>query len=294
VANAPSPPIGPITPFWGWYLRLDRIASNFHDTAERIASIWLIGSALCWPFLVLSGAFYGARDQCGEANDMIRRMKSWLDGIISGTTFGELLDHLQHTFRQLRSDPAGWVRDRMRDVSRDLWSITLNARAWLEGKIGSSYPFIHWMAIDASGWLRALLSSTFGWGATILIDPSSYIGGVVRSQWPVLMNFAAHPAEMVASIVRSCWRNADELLSDPRGFVIRVIRRYNPEIGEFLDDPRSWLGRHICEALGVVYQADLGVARSVLWGMLWFVSRSAAGVLERFGSVLCDLIVRFV
>lgn len=294
LSHVQPPPIPPPTPFWGLGFRFEVIGYEFYNTYQSIKEIWLIGLYLAWPFYFVSQAFFAARDLSWDADQLIKTIQGWVDGLITGDTFRQLYYNLGYHFWQLLNNPVGWLVERFYETSYDLFSIYINARAWLEAKVILSFPFIADIRINPYGWIRNLLQITYGYAADFLNDPDGFLRSRLQWIYPFIASLSITPVGYITSLIISRYPFFGQFFDDMPGEIARALGNRYPDLLLLFSNPRFWFEEKLLELLGIRVDPDLGFLLSVLKGIVYAIIGTQGARLSRVTSLLCDVILKFV
>lgn len=291
-ANPPELP--PPTPFWGLGFRFDLIGWRFNSIADDIGDVWLIGVYLASPFRWLGNSFYIARDLSWEAEQIVRWLHQWIQGLLSGTVLIELWTSITWWFDQLYHNPDQFVHDAIYRISQELYGVIVDARLWVHNKVRDIYPQLDDIQFRTSSWFRNLLSVTYGYGSSLLDNPVSFIIDTVTSYFPELSELIRSPVDYIEGKLEYRYPFLYGFFNAPIDTVIGWITQRYPELYDIIVSPRGWVRAKIADLLGYGDDVTQPFGLTLLRGILTSLAITGERTIDTISTVICDVIMRFM
>ena len=210
---------------WGgdWLVTLANRFWDLSDTFYRlyltVYDVLLLGKYLAEPFYqvcvffnALGNAmisFVGAWEQVVSAVN--QAVSYWdLDSVISGL-FGQ--------WYALRSNPVGWVRDRLSDTLADAWFFFYQPGTWVLERIRSYSPQMYAWLVDFPGTFRSWLASSYTWAYLIFYDPTALLLGLAYQLSYDAYRLLADPSSFIQEKLASVMLWPTGFWADPAGFI---------------------------------------------------------------------------
>lgn len=280
---------------------LDRIATKFKDIAgdfyslyEDLEDIWLLGKWLRWPFWWLYTYFRFISDKFYQADDLLREFKRWIDGIVEGSVFEDLLYWLSSHFRTIRYNATSWVKWRIEDISGDLWRFINTPHVWVFAKIDDWISWFYAFRQDPRGTIVNWLTERYPWLAQFLLNAIAYIVNAVYSGISFIRDLRDRPQSTIINWLAQWYFWVRDFLSDPYLFIVTKVRSISTEVRLFFDNPIEWARGKIKQVLGLsdfdISDLAYYIFRRLLTNAMTYLDREWDWIRD----VVCNIIVSYM
>lgn len=274
--------------------RFKTIAGDFYDLYEALEDVWLLGAYLRWPFWWLYYYFNYIGDKFYQADDLIRDIKRWIDGLVEGTVFQDLLYWLSSHFRTIRQDANNWVKWRIEDISSDLWTFINTPHVWVFRKIEDWVTWFYAFRQDPKGTIVTWLTDKYPWLASFLLDALAYIVNAVYVGIAFIRDLRDRPQSTIIDWLAQWYSWVRDFLTDPFSFIVGKVKAISAEVRLFFDNPIEWAREKIKQVLGLsdfdISDLPYYIFRRVLLNVLAYVDREYDMIRDR----VCDIIMLFM
>jgi hypothetical protein len=270
------------------------VSDDFYTLYERVKDVWLLGTHLRWPFYWLYFYFKNVSDNLYTVDHTIRRLKQWIDGIIEGTVFEDLIDWLSYHFRTIRIDPVGWVKARFANISHEAWQLLYVPSVWVFDRIKSWLPWWDDFRYNPSKFIIDRITLSYPWLGSFLSNVVSFISDRVFEGIAFLRNLRDNPQQTIIDWLTSWYIWIREFLSNPMWFIIQKIKDYSVEVRLMIDDPYAWVKSKIKNIMG---WSDFDISDITFYVFSRFLQRANDYVEQRYNQVrdvAVDIIMRFM
>ena len=270
------------------------IASDMHNLYEQLDDVWLLGTYLRWPFWWLWFYCDYIATKLYQADDLIREIKRWVDGIVDGTVFEDMIDWVSREYKSLRYDPKGWVRRMFQSISHETWQILNVPAVWVLDRLEGN---IHWFGTFRRDPITAVvgwLTSRYPWLSQFLLNTLYFIRDKVYDSIGFMRDLRDNPQARVIDWLASWYAWIRSFLIDPLGFIVEKVKAFRTDIRFFFDNPIAWAREKIKQVTGWT-DADISdiafyIFRRILDNASSYVERRYA----RFQAVAIDIIMKFM
>lgn len=291
---ANPPPLPPPTPFWGLGFRFDLIGWRFHDIADDIQDVWLIGVYLSAPFRWLGNSFYTARDLVWNAETTVRWIVQWVQGLLSGTVLIELWTSITWWFDQLYHNPDQFVHDALHRISYELYDIIVDARMWVRNKVLDVFPYLDDIQFSPSTWIRNLLTVTYGYAVNFLESPVSFVIDTVTFNFPELSEFIRSPTAYIEGKLAYKYPFLYNFFNAPIVTIVDWLTQQYPDLYDIIYSPRLWLRSRLADVLGYSDDTTQPFGITLLRGILGPISTLGERTIDTLSTIIVDAIMRFM
>jgi len=278
-----------------------KIGDKFKDVSDdmyslyvKLKDVWLLGTHLRWPFFYLYLYFKGLKQLSYQADDIFREVKRWVDGLIEGTSFEDMLYWVSSQFRAIRSDPVAWVKGKITNISHDMWRLINTPHVWVFDKIESWITWFHDFRTNPIVTIRNFLTTAHPFLSTFLFYPTTYIVGKIYESIGFLRQLRDNPQKTVIDWVARLYSWVWFFLSNPVSFIVDKVKQYRADISYFFDNPIGWVKDKIKKVMGWtdydISDMPYYVFKRILLNAMAYVTREE-GLLRQ---VICDTIMRFM
>jgi hypothetical protein len=270
------------------------IADDFYDLYDRLEGVWLLGQWLRWPFWYMYLYFKFVSDKFYDADNLVRELKRWIDGITEGTVFQDLLDWLSYHYRLIRNDPVDWVKTRIANISHDMWQILNTPHVFVFEKIQDWISWFYEFRTDPKATVVKWLTQRHPFLASFLTNAYGFIVNAIYQSIGFLRELRDNPTNRIVQWLAQWYSWITAFLSNPFGFIIEKVKQFSTEVRLFFDNPLQWARDKIKQVLGLT-DYDLSdiayyILKSLLNRAMMYVNREYAMIRQ----VACDIIMRFM
>lgn len=290
----PPPEPLPITFLWGMGFRFEKQGYKFYDTYQDIKDVWLLGDYLAWPFYFISTWCLEIRDIAWEGNKTLGKFYLWVDQLISGTLFMDILDFLSYNYQWIRVDPLGFIRENLKLLSVDFSMFIASANSWFIDKLRQHFPELFHLASNVIGWLRDRIQALFPQVFPFLLSPLGTLYTWVVDQFPVIRALTYNPIGYIIARIIDYRPFLADFFNSPLMFIIEQIKSYNSDLTPLLINPKEFILSEISNWFGFKYNPGIPFIYQVInRGLEYLISQSYTS-LSNFSSLVCDIIIKFL
>jgi len=223
--EVPTPPLPTFTDVWrlGW--RLYFVAGRVEMWGNDIKDVWMIGKWFYELALYIRDKIRETCDLLFSLDKFIRKMKRWIDGLIEGTTFQELLDVLSENYQKIRDNPVAWVRGQWRNLGWEFSQFLDDPVNWAIIHFRGVTYWFDWFLDNPRGYIIGQLKINASWFSGFLINPVGKVRGWAETSFPFL----------------------NDLWTDPSGVVVGWLTSWYPWLWDFFGDSLTWLDNRLRE-----------------------------------------------
>lgn len=217
-----EPPSTGQGPFWNVAWSIGSVSDWFENVSRDIDGVPIIGNRLSYPFYAISWYLDQASDRLFSADDNFVRVRDWIQYLINGSGFINLLYWASGNFRQIRENLPSFILNALYSVSSDLYSFALNPIGFVNTKIRQISSYLSWFIDDPMGLFVAFFRAINWWLGWFIDNPSDWLRNFLRGiAWHITL-----------------------LVDNPLGFVNHYLRNLSGHFGGIIDNARNWfLGR---------------------------------------------------
>jgi hypothetical protein len=251
MAVVPTPHPSPRTYIWyvGEYLR--QLKNRVRELANAIDDIFIIGDHLAAPFYDWAWYIGVASDFLFQADDFIRSLKGWLDGLYDGWNFVNLINWASWHFNEIRTNAVNWVKYRLGEANYWLNWLVWNPQAFLDFYIKRISYWVTRIIENPQAAINDIFRGFKWWIGYFLDNPRDWIVSQLQGIMPTLLNFLYQPINYILDILRQRIIDFDLLLSSPQNWVIRQLIKQVPELISFWSNPIEYLKTRIAQWFGL-------------------------------------------
>lgn len=294
MAHAPTPPTEPRTGLWGLGFRMDLIGLKFRNIYNDTKEVWLIGKWLSWPFYHISNYFYSARDKSWEADSTLVWVKTWVKGLIEGSTIVDILEVLWFEFRYLRADPVGWVSAKIDQISGELRFLRTDTIGWLRSRLYFAFPTFYALLGNSGWWIYSKLSERYPEIGLFIRDTWGFIRNKVLRIFWWARELQSNPPNAIINWVNSRAPWFWGFITSPHQTFYDFIINITPDLRLMILEPQRWIKEKLSVILGLNYYEMDNFIPSLIKRMLGLILSNYGGLLEYAKQSLCDFILRFI
>lgn len=270
------------------------IAGDFHDLYEKLDGVWLLGQWLRWPFWWLYYYFNNVGDNFYVADNLVRALKQWIDGITDGTVIERFIDWLSSQYRSIRLDPIGWVRRKFSDISHETWQILNVPTTWVFDRIKSWIPWFDDFRHNPGQFVVDKLLYRYPWLNNFFTNALAWIVENVYAGIGFIRQLRDSPQNTILDWLSQWYAWLRSFLTAPMQFIIGKLKDYSTEVRLMIDDPYAWVREKI---KGIMGWSDIDISDLAFYIFNKFL-QGAAGYVERryttFRDVAINIIMKFM
>lgn len=180
-------------PDWGsssvWYQiagRMDYAAEGIRGAGDWLGRIPIIGGSIGIYFGNAAWFIERGADLFRTVGNIQYEIQSFARNLQVYGGVRDLIEQLWTQFNQIRTDPVGWLRSRLYELSNDLWSIWYDATGWVRNKVRDADVDLRAIINTGGQWVRDKVYQYFPNLPSFNTDPFGYIKNVVRNYMPEL------------------------------------------------------------------------------------------------------------
>ena len=233
----------PATPLFsfGWWL--GSFANNLNDLGNRIEDVFIIGTWLASPFKTMAWILHIAENQVYRADDFLINVWTWVNGLIEGQTFLDLLYWASGHFWAIRHQPVTWVKAQLGQIGYWFGWLMFDPKSFISHFLRELVWFGGLLIDNPTGFVSHFIRSIVWHVGLFLDNPVSFINHFIRSiSWHIGL-LIDNPQAFVRHFLIALQPLLDWFIFNPRDFIIQQVKLYNPELAQFIDNPMNWL-RH--------------------------------------------------
>lgn len=270
------------------------ISDDFYTLYDVLKDVWLLGTYLRWPFYWLYTYFSYVSSKFYQADDLVRELKRWIDGIAEGDVFQNLLYWLSSHFRSIRIDAVNWVRYRFEDISSDLWSFINTPHVWVFRKIEDWVTWFYEFRRDPKQTIVNWLTEKYPWLTQFLLNALAYIVDAVYAGIAFIRDLRDKPQTTIIDWLAQWYYWVREFLQDPFSFIVGKVKSISAEVRLFFDNPIQWAKEKIKQVLGLT---DFDISDLAYYFLRKLLS-NAMTYLDRewdwIRDVVCNIIISYM
>lgn len=240
-----------VTPLWYVAIKLRAVADKFHDMYDDINGAWLVGPYFAWPFWFIWYQLHLAADYTIDAETMIAQMKIWLDGLVEGTAFRDILFWISGNFRDITVDAVSFVMNRFGQISGEMSQFVNYPFSWFYDKVVQTIPGIIDVSRDPLGWVYDQVSWLFSEGIHFLNNPRHTLRNWIHDLFWWFGQFNVNPRQSIVDWFFDIYPWLRILLISPSMEIARMFIDFYPDMSTFVINPTSWVSSFLEDLFGV-------------------------------------------
>lgn len=266
------------------------IAGDMLALYHKVKDVWLLGPYLRWPFWWLWFYCDSIATKFYQADDLVRELKRWIDGMIEGTVFEDILYWLSSEFRSIRFAPGSWVKRMFQNISHETWQMINVPVVWvldrLQGYITWFYAFRTDPITTVIGWL----TTRHPWLSQFLLNTMYFIRDKVYDGIGFLRQLRDSPQNRVIDWLASWYAWIRSFLIDPLGFIVEKVKAFRADVRLFFDNPIAWAKEKVKQVTG---WTDIDLS-DIPFYVFRRVLDNAEGYVERRYAVFREVAIRVI
>jgi hypothetical protein len=294
LANAPLPPIPQRSWLWGFGFHLELIGYKFNSIYESIQGVWLLGPYLGIPFYIIRNYFFTLRDLSWQGDTLWVNLQGWIEGIVNGPTFSQLLDNLSYHYNRLRYDPIGWVREHIGLVSNEFNLIRTDPYGWVRNKLFSSLPIMQSIIYSTATWLRTVILTNWPEFGGLLDNTLIKIRDSIFATIPTVRNLHYSPIDTIVNFLATRYPFLRSFLSNPAQSILDFIAQLNYTLSRIIRDPIDWLRDMMVSILNISVTYKYNITLGLIHKVLSLLVSNESGILNSIETSICDIICWFM
>lgn len=220
-----EPPSTGQGPFWNVAWSIGSVSDWFENISQDIDGVPIIGNRLSYPFYAISWYLDQAANRLYSADDTFVRVRDWLQHIVNGTGFINLLYWSSNNFRLIRENLPTFILNALYAVSSDLYSLAINPIGFVNAKIRQISGYLSWFIDDPMGLFVSFFRAINWWLGWFIDNPSDWLRNFLRGvSWHIGL-----------------------IVDNPLGFVNHYLRSLSGQLGQIIDNPVNWFWGKIWE-----------------------------------------------
>jgi len=276
----------------GWHI--DGISRRYKDLAEDISGVWLLGSWLASPFYAVGVTLSWAADKLFDADNYLSEISVWVNGIVSGTTFTDLLYYVSGHFAMIRFNAKGWVLGQLGSLHWEIAYFAVNPLDYFKWKLGTLIWNFPVLITDPWGWFRSLVWLRYPALYPFLVNPYNAAIMFLYNNFYTLWQVFAYPSTWLVNLIQANLPDLYQLLVNPRWWLMLKISSLFPVAYQFLQDPDGWIKERVRQLLGLPYGFWLDPAGSLVKMILDYIEARLLHMADRLASLAIALIIHFM
>lgn len=294
MAHIALPPLPPKTVLEKIGDKFKDIADDFYALYNALKDIWLLGTYLRWPFYWLYTYFTYVSNKFYQADDLLRDLKRWIDGIAEGTVFEDLLYWVSSHFRSIRYSAESWVKTRFQNISHSAWQLLNTPTVWVFDRISEWITWFNEFRTDPRTTIVKWLTEKYPWLSLFLFNALSFIVDKVFAGISFLRDLRDRPQLTIVDWLALWYSWIRSFLADPLNYIVGRVKAFRSDIAFFFDNPIAWAKEKIKQVMGWtdidISDIAYSILRKILINAIAYVNREYAMVRQR----VCDIIMMFM
>lgn len=283
-----------VTPLWYVAIKIRVIGRKFDAVSDAITDIWLIGTHLSFAFWYIGFNLDRAADYLVDTETMIAQIKIWIDGLVEGTAFRDLLFWVSSSFRTIANDPMRFVRYRFSQISSDMYDLVYYPMSWLESRVDRILPGIRNIIIYPLSWIYDKIALIFPDSLPFLVNP---LGWIRNRLLDIFWWFRALSIDPRSTVLR--WINDLHpvfllILVNPTGFIRERFLRSFPLVFDMLKNPEHWIKQRVSFLLGIPMWDILNPGSAILNLLLDIILFNKARFENKIKRIVIGVIMWFI
>ena len=217
MGHVPTPSLPPATPLFWLADRLYVLYQWWDWLAGQISGVWLLKDYLAGPFKTIGAIFKECSNRCNQADSYVANLFIWVDGIVNGTVFLQLLNWASGHFDLIRNNAWDWVKliiagmgyyyalfiasplqfvnQLIRQVAPHISQFLDNPLEFIRSQVILLNSWIFYFLYYPANFIIGKLNENFWWLASFLNNPWFFITETVRLLFPELYSIYLNPSD---------------------------------------------------------------------------------------------------
>lgn len=180
----PTPDYGPDSIFWQISYHFDDAADGIQGAGEWLNRIPIIGSGIGIYFYNASYCLRRIRDGLRTVGNIFYEIQLFTRGLQIYNGIIQLISNVWYQFNEIRRDAVAWLRNRIHELSSDLWRIYTDPIGFVRDRVRDADADLRAIVNTGSGWIRDKLGIHFPELPKLNAHPIGYIVNTVRDHLP--------------------------------------------------------------------------------------------------------------
>lgn len=283
-----------VTPLWYVAIKLRAVADKFHDLYEATDGAWLIGPYLSWPFWFISYQLELAASYMIDAETLLAQMKIWLDGLVEGTAFRDILFWVSGSFRDITIDAVSFVMRNFEGISGEMTQLVNSPITWFLDKVNLVLPGIRHISQFPLDFVYDNIRNLFYNAIQFLETPLSTLRGWLSQMFWWFNEFNISPRQTVLNWVYDSYPWLANLFRFPSQEIANKLLTHYPLIAAFMSNPTLWFKRELGDLFGVPYWQLLSPGILFIDKILGIILLRRARFENRLKQVVSEIILWFI
>jgi len=294
MAHVPRPTGNPVTPLWrtGW--NIDGVSRKFKELAEDIQSVWLIGSWLAGPFYTVGTTLGWASDRLFDADNYLSEVSVWVNGLVAGTTFTDLLYYVSGHFAMIRFNARGWVLGQLNSLHWEIAYFAVNPLGYFQWKLGTLIWNFPVLIADPWAWFKTLVWVFFPDLYPFLVSPYNAAVNFLYRYFYTLWQVFVYPSTWLVNLIQVTLPDLYQLLVNPRWWLMLKINSLFPVAYQFLQDPDGWIKERVRQIFGLPPGFWFDPAGSLVKLVLDYIEARLFHMAGKLANIAVALILHFM
>jgi len=291
---APLPPLPAYTALWhiGWNLWF--LKDDIHQKADSIANVWLLGVYLSTFMHIIGNIIETVANLFFDIDDVVREMLAWINGLIDGYTFQEILDALSWVYFEIRHNPWDFIVGRLTEFSWWFWSFMTDPTNTVLTFIEWWYPWIRDWYTNTIDFIIGKLTEHSWWFWSFLQDPTNAILTFISWWYGWILDFLNNPVIVIIDWIASYTGWFYDFIYDPVTWVYNKLVDLNIDLADFLANPDDTVYNIVKNVFGIS-EFELGnIPLWILNNILDNILSLRAWIQERLEKTVCEIILWFI
>lgn len=282
------------TDIWRLGLRFAFIAGEFEYRADKIRHVWLLGTWLYAFYRWMMHAFGYASTHCINFDKFIRRAVYWLEQLLNGSVFEDILESLSNHFEDIIDNATKWVRSTFADFNDETNLFVYNPKMWFWDKLTDlSEDLTAFFKNPLNGVLR-FLNSKWWWFSGFFNWPENYIYYWVLNALPFLYDLMLDKTGWIIHWwTQYVWWLPD-FLDGPSAWIETWAKLIPTDVGWFFTDPIEYIEYRISLYTGIPIYGEVGFLESLILNAAHFGAYYINKALPFFTDSFCRILILFM
>jgi hypothetical protein len=291
VQRPPSQPAGPL--WWvGWYL--DSFKQWLEHVGNSVKDVFLLGQWLSYPFLSMAYYVGRAADYARNGDDRVQELLAWINGIVDGWLFIDLLFWVSAEYRSIRDNARLWVKIQLLGLNSWFYFLIIDPKAFVNLLIRQVAWYISLLLDDPKSFIVYFLKQVNWWLAWVIDTPKDFVLYFLRQANSLMGLLVDNPRQWFKDRLLEIAPHIYDLLYFPRNWTLARIRELFPYAYPLLSNPDGWLKSNVAQLLGLpsnFFSNPIGYILSAIFNKLQTEPGNYANLLSR---LIIDLILHFI
>jgi hypothetical protein len=223
----------------------------FGWVADQVRGVAWIGPYFAWPFDQIEHQLDVTGGYLQDADDYVRYLKQWVDGIVNGDTFTRLLWRFIPDGQLLLYSPKSWVLLRLNQIHSELAYFASTPTQYVRWKLGTLIYKFDLLMSDPWAWAKDIAWHRFPALYPFLIDPVQASRNFLFWHFQVLYYIWQDPHGWLRNAFSNLFPDLYALANDPWYWLRVKLQQVFPIVYPFLMDPDGWIKERIRVLLGL-------------------------------------------